>query len=54
MESGAVWGSRTAQDGVRGGEDISSERTMQQHAMGESDGEIFFDGNLHSIKQDIF
>jgi hypothetical protein len=26
---------------MRGGEDGNSERTTQQHVMGESDGEIF-------------
>ena len=41
MEHGAGWGSRAARDGMRGGEDGSSERMTQQHVIGESDREIF-------------
>jgi hypothetical protein len=35
MERDAGWGGRVARDGVRGGEDGSSERTTQKHVMGK-------------------
>jgi hypothetical protein len=36
QQQGARWGSHSALDGVHGGEDGSSERMTQQHAMGKS------------------
>jgi hypothetical protein len=42
MEHGAGWGSRAARNGVRDGEDSNSERSAQQHAMGEHESERYF------------
>lgn len=42
MERGTGWGSRAAWDGLRGGEDGSSEHKAQQHAMASMGvGDVF-------------